>query len=378
MTSSKHQLYLDNHCRLCGKPFGKKTNYTCSKYTSIVELFGVDHSCDQFDIHPSSFCNSCYLAAMRVKRTTPHTCKNLSPSVEWFPHNEEICDVCNGQRRGRPKKRKHPGGRPSNLEAHIRSVTSHCIPHFSLSQVTNKTYHDILTCKLCSSSISDPVEVLPCQSLFCSSCLLEYVNKDMETFHCPGCSDDHVCTDATFTYISPVAEKMICNISVRCDKCFNTVKLDTINKFCDQHIQNKIECSDMLCLPLQSQPTTMEKKMASNVVTRLLHQSNDTLITLRTGGQPLNLIKLTTSSVSSGECSKGTIRRRSNEIRKIRERLSMGDSTVQMHNEIEIIPKEERTALMKEANFTVTIPPDQGLAMKADLNIPWNKLRAMR
>lgn len=65
-------------------------------------------------------------------------------------------------------------------------------------------------------------------------------------------------------------------------------------------------------------------------------------------------------------------------MNKIRERLSMGNTTVLMCNELKIIPKEERIALMKEANFTVTIPPDQGLAMKADLNIPWNKLRTMR
>ena len=56
----------------------------------------------------------------------------------------------------------------------------------------------------------------------------------------------------------------------------------------------------------------------------------------------------------------------------------MGDTTVQMGNEIKSVPKEERDILMKEAKFTITIPPEQGLAMKANLNIPWNKLRVMR
>lgn len=56
----------------------------------------------------------------------------------------------------------------------------------------------------------------------------------------------------------------------------------------------------------------------------------------------------------------------------------MGDTKVQMVNEMRRIPKEEREILMKEAQFKVTIPPEQGLAMKADLNIPWNKLRVMR
>lgn len=33
---------------------------------------------------------------------------------------------------------------------------------------------------------------------------------------------------------------------------------------------------------------------------------------------------------------------------------------------------------MKEAKFTITIPTEARLAMKANLNIPWHKLRLMR
>lgn len=72
------------------------------------------------------------------------------------------------------------------------------------------------------------------------------------------------------------------------------------------------------------------------------------------------------------------MRRRSNELVKIRDRLSMGNTSVQMGNEMKSLSKEERNILMKQANFTVTIPPEQGLAMKVDLKIPLNKLRIMR
>ena len=85
-------------------------------------------------------------------------------------------------------------------------------------------------------------------------------------------------------------------------------------------------------------------------------------------------MKVTNPVVASGECSGDTIRR-SKEIRDI---LSMGSSGAQMGDEIKMLPKEVREALMKEANFTITIPPEAGLAMKASLNIPWNKLRLMR
>ena len=49
-----------------------------------------------------------------------------------------------------------------------------------------------------------------------------------------------------------------------------------------------------------------------------------------------------------------------------------------MGDEIKVLPKEERERLMKEEKFTITIPPEAGLAMKANLNIPWHKLRSMR
>lgn len=42
---------------------------------------------------------------------------------------------------------------------------------------------------------------------------------------------------------------------------------------------------------------------------------------------------------------------RSNEIIKIRDMLSMGDTTVQMGNEMRAIPREKREILMKEAHW---------------------------
>ena len=43
-----------------------------------------------------------------------------------------------------------------------------------------------------------------------------------------------------------------------------------------------------------------------------------------------------------------------------------------------MLPSEERDKLMNEANFHITIPPEQGLAMKPDLCLPWKKLRMMK
>ncbi len=49
-----------------------------------------------------------------------------------------------------------------------------------------------------------------------------------------------------------------------------------------------------------------------------------------------------------------------------------------MGDEIKMLPKEERDEIMKKVNFSVFVSPEQGLAMKSDLCIPWRKLRLMR
>ena len=38
MSLDKHREYLDKHCRVCGKPHGKATRYSCSKYSTILQV----------------------------------------------------------------------------------------------------------------------------------------------------------------------------------------------------------------------------------------------------------------------------------------------------------------------------------------------------
>ena len=40
--------------------------------------------------------------------------------------------------------------------------------------------------------------------------------------------------------------------------------------------------------------------------------------------------------------------------------------------------RDERQKLLREGGFTLDVPADHGLAMKAELRIPWNKLRDLR
>ena len=49
-----------------------------------------------------------------------------------------------------------------------------------------------------------------------------------------------------------------------------------------------------------------------------------------------------------------------------------------MVDEVKMLPREMREDLIKDMKFTVHVPPEQSLAMKADLCLPWKKLRIMR
>lgn len=55
-----------------------------------------------------------------------------------------------------------------------------------------------------------------------------------------------------------------------------------------------------------------------------------------------------------------------------------GDCTSQLADEVKALSKAERESLLREAQLPLLIPTDHALAMKADLALPWNKLRVLR
>jgi len=57
--------------------------------------------------------------------------------------------------------------------------------------------------------------------------------------------------------------------------------------------------------------------------------------------------------------------------------ISGGDAYIQMESELCALSPEEREALLHGANLPVQIPPDHALAIKADLALPWAKIRVM-
>ena len=78
------------------------------------------------------------------------------------------------------------------------------------------------------------------------------------------------------------------------------------------------------------------------------------------------------------QVSNRTLQRRVSQVKRFHATISGGDPKPLIAAEMKQIPKAERQALMKEAGFKLEVPEGEGLALKASLGIPWNKLRHLR
>ena len=54
------------------------------------------------------------------------------------------------------------------------------------------------------------------------------------------------------------------------------------------------------------------------------------------------------------------------------------DASAQLQGEIKSLSVEEWKELLGQVGFPVVVPTDYALVMKADLALPWTKLRVLR
>ena len=79
--------------------------------------------------------------------------------------------------------------------------------------------------------------------------------------------------------------------------------------------------------------------------------------------------------MKSSEASYNTVSQRTKTLTQLRDTISGGDTSLQLRAELRVLSKEEREAVLKGAGLPVKIPPAHALAMKADLGLPWAKMR---
>lgn len=91
-------------------------------------------------------------------------------------------------------------------------------------------------------------------------------------------------------------------------------------------------------------------------------------------------MKTQKSRVPSSEATPRTVLSRSRELDHHRRVCSGGDQAFQLGKEVKTCSLEERESILEvlQDGVQVQVPTNQALAMKADLGIPWSKLRAIR
>lgn len=97
----------------------------------------------------------------------------------------------------------------------------------------------------------------------------------------------------------------------------------------------------------------------------------------------MTFIHVSQARVPSEEAAPRTIRKRSQSIAGFRQVITAGDTTTQQAHELIATQRDDRDKLletMKKAGgtFLIQVPVQASLALKADLNLPWNQLREMR
>ena len=186
-------------------------------------------------------------------------------------------------KKGRAKKRSFVG-HPSGLELHIKSVS--CLSPSTDVQVLDAHYKEDICCVACKTAVViKAVEIEPCKSLTCQHCCIELVK---EPFCCPGCSMTHECSAVTFQSVSPIVSKVIGDLLVKCLKCAKQVKLYTLNQDCCTHqsqISQHVTLEDIIQLPLDVEPSGLENRAATSLVSRLLYHQQDYTISLPRKGQ---------------------------------------------------------------------------------------------
>ena len=94
------------------------------------------------------------------------------------------------------------------------------------------------------------------------------------------------------------------------------------------------------------------------------------------------LVHVRQPRIPTAEASSSTVRRRSHELRSVRESVSGGDDSAQLADEIQARPINEKQSvarsLIEDSGFKLELPASVSLALKAKLHLPWSKLRDMR
>lgn len=324
----QHVECLKNLCRICGTRFSRNTKnpYQCVIYAQQLQLaFGLKINDDSNEIHPKSFCASCFACMRRHEqslRSGSSYLSTLSPK-QWLPHNDDNCVTHNIKAKGgRPSKKGKQPGRPPKSGVNTQHLgTSTLIHEVRLKMHQLPSFHstnDIIlrpsdflplpppmhlrqfTCIICSNITDQPIE-LSCGHMFCGECLIAQIQSGNSNCRQPNC--DNIITLGEVKTPSELVMLSLGSLQYTCTRgsCNATVPLQNLST----HISlctgvqlqpqgtcgtpSNISLRHVLNAPADKTPSTIERRVLGHLTKRIMQSSSnygtDTTITVATGGQ---------------------------------------------------------------------------------------------
>lgn len=190
---------------------------------------------------------------------------------------------------GRNKSVPHNRGRaPGETPAQVvRCALDEAPPSFSPPSSTSQPQYDSASaqscgvdifCSICTEVLSQPLQ-LACHRMVCAKCLIQTINISGR-LACPCCYD-HPLNSSYFEPPNAVTMAVLGSLHVRCNRdCNKTVRADCYNQHIASNCKDYYLCStlsptratirDILNKPLDAPPTLAEKRVAENVVKRMM------------------------------------------------------------------------------------------------------------
>ena len=134
---------------------------------------------------------------------------------------------------------------------------------------------------------------------------------------------------------------------------------------------------------IQTPLTDVEEKQNTNFMKRKFAQSKSNIVTCKTGGQPISVMKVTNHRKSSAEISASTKRKRCQDIEKARETMagpSKQATLEQQSHELNRLPNPVRREVFKTAGLegTVHIDENHALALKVAVGLTCSQQRELK
>eukprot|EP00117_Sycon_ciliatum_P016182 scpid19464/ scgid4041/ E3 ubiquitin-protein ligase NRDP1; RING finger protein 41 &gt; E3 ubiquitin-protein ligase NRDP1; RING finger protein 41 len=424
-----HVEHVNSLCRLggCKLPTNRKghkswsaTTYTVKEHSlDIFRAFNVKVEEDQEGVHPNQFCKSCFdfLHSTLIRKKgscNAGGCGQSLPTVhEWSAHTDSKCSTCTriaeSRKGGRQKKATKTirGARMTHGDSDVSTctnavdidqekvaalVTDNYVSCLPLSPDRFTFVPSALICHICGLVANRAVQSPCCSKLVCAECIVGWLETSSS---CHSCKK--VVLLSSYQSVHPFARVTLSELVLSCDNAGESALEGYSARVTLASLQSHVaECpfakhpppkryltpSSTVASVLAAPHGLLQGDVASKLLNRLVEaRAEDGRLEQRTRGSTSLWHRVPVARVSSSDASSSTLRRRESLLDGIQQAACGGakGKEAQSVHALQSLRRSQREDLLREAGLLPEgLQKGIGLAIKSDLQLPWNGLRKLR